>query len=641
MLSLERDSANLRLCRRSSDCNTQGLTVPAMNAKLFKFIFLNRWSAFIHDLLWIPCVLIFSYWIRFNFEPIPEQYRPSLIGLIVLAIPLQAALFWRFGLYKGLWRFASIPDLVRIVKATCMGTLLLVTCSAITTRLEGVPRSIFFLYPLLLTTGLSLSRISYRWYKDRCLTIRTASGQRTIIVGAGRAGEMLVRDLNFRDNYQPVALIDDNEKLHNREIHGVPVVGSIENLGEIARSLNGELILIAIPSANKVLLRQIVDQCDRINIPYKTLPSVFEIAEGQVNAEKLRHVTVEDLLGRDVIDMDTNAIAAYLTGKVVLVTGGGGSIGSELCRQISALQPERLIIFENSEFNLYTIDYELQDNFPELSIDSILGDVKDIDRINWVFGKFSPDVVFHAAAYKHVPMLESNPAEGVRNNVMGTKVVADAADRYNVEYFVLISTDKAVNPTNIMGTTKRIGELYCQNFNQFSETQFITTRFGNVLGSAGSVVPLFQKQIDNGGPVTVTHPQITRYFMTIPEAVILILQAGAMGGGGEIFVLDMGKPVLINDLAKQMIQLSGLVVGKDIEIIYTGLRPGEKLFEELLHAGEVLQNTTHGKLFLACSRQVDWSLLKDQLEELSGAACSRDVERMTSIMHEIVPEFRQ
>ncbi len=611
-----------------------------MNVKLLKIIFLNRWSACIHDILWVPCVLILSYWIRFNFESIPELHRPSLLWLILLAIPIQATLFWRFGLYKGLWRFASIPDLLRIVKAACMGTLVLIACGAVTIRLEGVPRSIFVLYPLFLISGLSLSRISYRWYKDRRLTIRTASGQRTIIVGAGRAGEMLVRDLQYREAYQPVALLDDNEKLHNREIHGVPVVGSIENLGEIARSLNGELILIAIPSANKILLRQIVDQCALVNIPCKILPSVSEIAEGQVNVEKLRHVTVEDLLGREVVDMDKRAIAAYLAGKVIVVTGAGGSIGSELCRQLSALQPERLIIFENSEFNLYTIDSELRGSFPELSIDSVLGDVKDIDRINWVFATFSPDVVFHAAAYKHVPMLEANPAEGVRNNVLGTKVVADAADRYKVKYFVFISTDKAVNPTNIMGATKRIAELYCQNFNKFSETRFITTRFGNVLGSAGSVVPLFQKQIDKGGPVTVTHPQITRYFMTIPEAVMLILQAGAMGEGGEIFVLDMGKPVLISDLAKQMIQLSGLVVGEDIDIIFTGLRPGEKLFEELLHDGETLQDTAHGKLFLASSRQVEWSLLKEQIEALRSAACSRDVEKMTSIIHEIVPEFQ-
>jgi len=615
--------------------------ISEMAKKFLKSFLLNKWSAMIHDLLWIPLALALSYWLRFNLESIPDQFCYSLLVLIGVAVPLQGIIFWHFGLYRGLWRFASIPDLVRIIKASCLGTLLLVGGCAITTRLVGVPRSIFLLYPLLLTTGLSLSRISYRWYKDHHFTLRARTGVRTLIVGAGRAGEMLARDLQYLEEYQPVAFVDDNEKLHNREIHGLPVVGSIDNLEEIVRDLEGELILIAIPSASKALLQKIVSHCNRVQIPYKTLPSVFEIAEGQVSVEKLRPVTVEDLLGREVIEMNYTAIAAYLAGKVVLVTGGGGSIGSELCRQIAALEPVRLIVFENSEFNLYSIEQELLGDFPQLPIEVILGDIKDADRVAWVFSSFSPNVVFHAAAYKHVPMLESNPAEAVRNNVFGTKVVADAADRFHTERFVLISTDKAVNPTNIMGTTKRIGELYCQNFDQFSQTRFVTTRFGNVLGSAGSVVPLFKKQIENGGPVTVTHPDITRYFMTIPESVSLILQAGSMGRGGEIFVLDMGEPVLINDLAKQMIQLSGLKVGEDIKIVYIGLRPGEKLFEELLHKNEALQDTSHSKLFLAHSRQVEWQVLTEQLENLYKAAISRNVQQMTDIMHEIVPEFRQ
>jgi FlaA1/EpsC-like NDP-sugar epimerase len=606
-----------------------------------KSILLNRWTAMIHDLLWIPLAFTISYWLRFNLSVIPYPFRHSLLLLIFFALPLQGTIFWYFGLYRGLWRFASIPDLVRIVKAAGVGTFFLVGGCAIITRMEGVPRSIFLLYPLLLTTGLSLSRISYRWYKDHHFTLQAETGLRTLIVGAGRAGEMLVRDLKYRKEYQPVAFVDDNETLHHREIHGIPVVGSIERLEEIARNLKVELVLISIPSADKKLLRKIVAQCQHLAIPYKTLPSVVEIAEGQVSVEKLRPVTVEDLLGRDVVEMNHDAIASYLAGKVVLVTGGGGSIGSELCRQIAVLKPLRLIVFENSEFNLYSIEQELLKFFPELSIEIILGDIKDADRIAWVFNRFAPHVVFHAAAYKHVPMLESNPAEAVRNNIFGTMVVADAADHYKVERFVLISTDKAVNPTNIMGTSKRIGELYCQNFDQFSPTRFITTRFGNVLGSTGSVVPLFQKQIENGGPVTVTHPMITRYFMTIPEAVSLILQAGSMGEGGEIFVLDMGDPVLIEDLAKQMIQLSGLRVGEDIKIVYTGLRPGEKLFEEFLHEGEELRDTSHEKLFLARSRQVEWGHLRGQLASLSQAAVSRNVKQMTDIMHEIVPEFRR
>ncbi|MDW7772655.1 MAG: nucleoside-diphosphate sugar epimerase/dehydratase [Desulfobulbaceae bacterium] len=612
-----------------------------MTRKFIKFLLLNRWSALVHDLFWIPVALALSYWLRFNLESIPDQFQQSLRMLIIIALPLQGGIFWYFGLYRGLWRFASIPDLVRIIKASFAGTLCLVGSSALVIRLEGVPRSIFFLYPLLLITGLSLSRISYRWYKDHQFSLRPENGTRTLIVGAGRAGEMLLRDLQYRDEYQPVAFFDDNVKLHNREIHGISVVGGIDDLGEIAPSLGGELVLIAIPSADKTILQRIVTQCNRIKIPYKTLPSLLEIPDGKVSVERLRPVTVEDLLGREVIEMNYGAVNAYLGDKVILVTGGGGSIGSELCRQIAALGPAKLIVFDNSEFNIYSIEQELRDDFPDLALEIILGDIKDADRITWVFSSFRPNVVFHAAAYKHVPMLEFNPAEGVRNNVIGTRVVADAADRFNAEHFVLISTDKAVNPTNIMGATKRIAELYCQNLDIISSTCFITARFGNVLGSAGSVVPLFKKQIANGGPITVTHPEISRYFMTIPESVSLILQAGAMGQGGEIFVLNMGKPVLIKDLAKQMIQLSGLKVDEDIKIVYTGLRPGEKLFEELLHESEALQDTSHEKLFLARSRRVEWMRLTDQLEKLQKAAVSRDVQQMLLLLHDIVPEFRQ
>lgn len=612
-----------------------------MTGTFIKFLLLNRWSALIHDLLWIPLALALSYWLRFNLETIPDNFRKSLWVVILVALPLQGGFFWYFGLYRGLWRFASIPDLVRIIKSSCVGTLFLVVSCAIILRMEGVPRSMFFLYPLLLITGLSLSRISYRWYKDHRFSLRSGDGMRTLIVGAGRAGEMLVRDLQYSEEYQPVAFVDDNVQLHNREIHGIPVAGSIDSLEEIAPGFGCELVLIAIPSADKTLLQSIVAQCNRIEIPYKTLPSVLEIAGGRITVANLRPVTLEDLLGREVIEIDYRAITGYLAGKVVLVTGGGGSIGSELCRQAASLQPMLLIVFDCSEFNLYSIEQELRKNFPELAIEFVLGDIKDADRIAWVFSSFTPNVVFHAAAYKHVPMLESNPAEGVRNNVVGTKVVADAADRYRAERFVLISTDKAVNPTNIMGTTKRIAELYCQNFDRFSETRFITTRFGNVLGSAGSVVPLFKKQIADGGPITVTHPEVTRYFMTIPESVNLILQAGSMGKGGEIFVLDMGKPILINDLARQMIRLSGLKAGQDIEIVYTGLRPGEKLFEELLHESEALQETGHRKLLLARSRQVEWAQLNIELEDLRKAAVSRNIQEMTGIMHRIVPEFRQ
>jgi FlaA1/EpsC-like NDP-sugar epimerase len=610
-----------------------------MTKKFFKLIPLNRWSALLHDLACVPLAFVLAYWLRFNLGTIPQEYQQSLATLILIALPVQGIFFWYSGLYRGLWRFASIPDLIRIFKVAGLGSLVIVAIASIWTRLEGVPRSVLLLYPLLLVAGLSASRIAYRWYKDHRLDFSSQNGTRTLIVGAGRSGEMLARDLLHRVEYRPLAFLDDNPAMHKREIHGIPVQGGTDRLSECVNALSVELVLLAMPSADKSLLQRLVLECNQIGVRCQTLPSVFEMAGRQVDAEKLRSVTVEDLLGREVVELDHEAIAEYLAGKVVLVTGGGGSIGSELCRQIAAQKPAQLVVFENGEFNLYTIEYELRHSFVELEFAAILGDVKDHDRVNWLFKTYRPDVVYHAAAYKHVPMLEANPAEGVCNNVFGTKIIADAADRFGVGRFVLVSTDKAVNPVNVMGTTKRIAEIYCQNLNSRSQTQFVTTRFGNVLGSAGSVVPLFQKQIAKGGPVTVTHKDITRYFMTIPESVSLILQAGAMGRGGEIFVLDMGEPVLINDLAKQMIQLSGLKVEKDIKIIYTGLRPGEKLYEELLHESEELQKTSHEKLFLARSRDVDWSWLETQLADLESVAVSRDIDKMLIIMHDLVPEF--
>lgn len=612
-----------------------------MKRKVLQQILLNRWSAFIHDLLWVPFALFIAYWLRFNLGSIPAEYQSSLYRLVVIAIPVQAVIFWFFDLYRALWRFASIPDLIRIIKGAGLGIMTIIVIDLALTRLHLVPRSVLFLYPLLLVTGLSVPRISYRWFKDNHLSLLAKEGQRTIIIGAGRAGELLSRDLLHRPEYQLLAFVDDDPEKQQRDIHGIRVVGGTEKLAEIVEFLSGELVLLAMPSAGKKVVQRLVEECRKIGVRCQTLPSVFEMAGTNVDAGQLRPVTVEDLLGRDTISLDYDAIAAYLRGRTVLVTGGGGSIGSELCRQIASQNPACLILLEHSENNLYTIEYELRKAFPELTLEAVLGDVKNKERVEWVFQQFQPSIVFHAAAYKHVPMLEVNPAEGVTNNAIGTKVVADAADKFGTDFFVLISTDKAVNPANVMGATKRIAELYCQNLDLCSTTRFVTTRFGNVLGSAGSVVPLFRKQIESGGPVTVTHKEITRYFMTIPEAVSLILQAGSMGKGGEIFVLDMGDPVLIHDLAEQMIRLSGLTPGEDIEIVYTGLRPGEKLFEEILHESEGLQETPHTKLFLARSRKVDWNELNRNLANLEKYARSRNVPELMKIMYDIVPEFKQ
>ncbi len=603
-------------------------------------ILFTRWIAFLHDLLWVPVALLAAYWFRFNLQQIPEVYLQSFSRLLVLSLPVYTCVFWFFGMYRGIWRFASLPDLVRIVKAVSMGALISTLAGVVFFRLHSVPRSVLVLSPLFLTIGLSGPRLFYRWYKDQKLLFQKEEGKRTLVVGAGRASELLLRDMLSKQEFQPVALLDDDLRKHNREIHGVRVCGGLDQLSSFVKIFDVELVLLAMPSVSSATIKALVAECSRIGVECKTLPSLAELAGSQVDAGQLRPVTLDDLLGREVVQLDHLAIASYLSGKTVLITGAGGSIGSELCRQVADQSPARLIVFDHGEFNVYTIDHELRHTFPNLEIVTVLGDIKNYERVDWVFKKFNPQVVFHAAAYKHVPMIELNPAEGVANNIIGSRIVADAADRYGAEAFVFVSTDKAVNPANVMGTTKRIAEIYCQNLAKRSNTRFITTRFGNVLGSAGSVVPLFEKQIHDGGPVTVTHKDITRYFMTIPEAVSLILQAGAMGEGGEIFVLDMGEPVLILDLAEQMIRLSGLTPGKDIDIVFTGLRPGEKLYEEIFHERENLRGTKHPKLYLAGSRKVDWDWLEDELEALSEAATSRDVAGLIAHLRRIVPEYQ-
>lgn len=601
---------------------------------------LNRWAAFLHDVMWVPAVILLAYWIRFNLSfSIPTSLYEGFWRLLIMAIPIQGAAYWIFGLYRGIWRYASLQDLVRVVKAVLLGFTILVGIAAFWFRLESIPRSVFILYPILLIPGLTAPRILYRWYKEKRLSFDVVESKRTLVVGAGRHGEQLVRDIRRYPEYLPVAIVDDDPLTHGREIHGIRVRGGIDDLGDILVRFNVELVLVAIPSASRSVIRKIVNIAGKEGAECRTLPTTLELVNQIVDVNMIRPVTVEDILGREPVEIDSAAIASFISGKKVLITGGGGSIGSELCRQVAKQKPAQLIVLEHSEYNLYAIGEEFKLHFPDVAVECVLGDTKNRDRVNWLFTWHRPDIVFHAAAYKHVPMLEFNPAEGVCNNVFGTKIIADAACAHRVEKFVLVSTDKAVNPANVMGATKRIAEIYCQNLNYRSETQFITTRFGNVIGSAGSVVPLFQKQIASGGPVTVTHRDIKRFFMTIPEAVLLILQAAVMGEGGEIFVLDMGEQILIRDLAEQMIRLSGFEPGEDIEIVYTGLRRGEKLSEELFHGREDLQGTSHAKLQLSNSRRTDWNWLTQQLEELREAAKERDVDKLRHRLKSIVPEY--
>lgn len=597
---------------------------------------LNRWLAMVHDVFMLPVAWLLAYWLRFNLDTVPADMLSSAVSYLWLIIPLQTVFFLQFGLYRGVWRFASVPDLIRIIKSVAFGLIAVMACLFVIYRLEGVPRSVPVLYGGILIMLLSGPRLMYRWLKDHQFTF--GSGQRVLIVGAGKAGEILVRDLLQDDAYQPIAFVDDKLRRIGQEIHGVPVIAECNDIPRIVEKLSIEVIVLAIPSASLEQRKHLVSLCENAAVPFRSVPQLESLMSGQVAVNQLREVSIEDLLGRSPVILDWDGIRGGLSGKTVLVTGAGGSIGSELCRQLARLGPERLVLLENSEFNLYNIERELIKLYPDLSLVIRLGDVRDAVFVDSVFRSYCPNVVFHAAAYKHVPMLEHQIRQAVQNNVMGTRIVADAADQYDCAEFVLISTDKAVNPTNIMGTTKRVAEIYCQNLSTRSSTKYITVRFGNVLGSAGSVVPLFREQIAKGGPVTVTHPDMERFFMTIPEACQLIMQASVLGEGGEIFILEMGSPVKISYLAEQMIRLSGREPEKDIEIVYTGLRPGEKLFEELFHEKEALASTNHEKILLARHRIIEWNELLSDMDRIQEAINADTADYLMEVLRKLVPE---
>ncbi|STY28799.1 nucleoside-diphosphate sugar epimerases [Legionella wadsworthii] len=593
------------------------------------------------DISAIPIAWYAAYWLRYNMHPFPKILTSthSLIGLTLITV-IQVFCFFYFRTYRGLWRFFSLNDVVRIIKATISATVLGIPVLYLASILTGLPRSVFPLYCMILITLLCSYRLLRRMYWDhQARGYQSPNIRRVLIIGAGMAGEGLVRDLKRSNQYKTVGFIDDNLTKRGLEVHGIPVLGTTNQIPERVKEYKIDLIFIAIPSASSSVMRHIVTSCEESKIPFRTLPSLNALASGRVEVNALRPVNIEDLLGRDQINLQWDRLTAGIAGKRVLVTGGGGSIGSELCRQILALRPNSLAIVENSEFNLYQIGLELKQSFPEIPLELRLISVTDEVAINHLFTEFLPEIVFHAAAYKHVPLLQNQIRIAVINNVLGTQTVAKASVAVNVEKFILISTDKAVNPTNIMGTTKRVAEIYCQNLNGRVKTQFITVRFGNVLGSAGSVVPLFQKQLQSGGPIKVTHPEMQRYFMTIPEACQLILQAMVNGRGGEIFVLDMGEPVKITYLAEQMIRLAGKEPGKDIMIEYTGLRPGEKLFEELFHESEQLASTEHEKLFKAKFRELNWEDLIQTMRLLNTACEDNQEDELFILLKSLVPEL--
>lgn len=595
-------------------------------------------TVFSYDALVIPIAWLGAFWLRFNLDTIPDGFWHAAVTALPVVMVMQIAVYWGFGLYRGIWRFASLPDLLRIIKAAAVGMLVAAVSLLLINRLTLIPRSVFPLYAILLVMMLGGARFLARWFKDYG---RLLQGQRVLIVGAGDAGEGIVRDLIRQQHaYRPVAFVDDKPENQGKDIQGVRVAGRLDELPQLVHRYSVDLVIIALPSVKADVMRRVVELCETAKVKFRTLPSLNDLTKGRVTVDALRQVALEDLLGRDPVQLDWQQISAGISGKTVLVTGGAGSIGSELCRQIARLQPATLIVVDQSEYQLYELRMAVNAEFPYLNFHRYLEDVTDRVAMQRIFHDHRIDVVFHAAAYKHVPMLESQIRVALRNNVLGTEVIAEAAAAANVAKFVLISTDKAVHPGNVMGASKRIAEIFCQNFNSRVATEFITVRFGNVLGSVGSVVPLFKRQIDQGGPVTVTHPDITRYFMTIPEATQLILQATVMGKGGEIFVLDMGESIRITDLAKQMIHLAGFVPDEDIEIQFTGLRPGEKLHEELFHESELLAETAHPKILQARSRAEEWDEFIEKITKLRNLCEEANEEKLAVLLLELVPEYQ-
>ncbi|HNQ57292.1 MAG TPA: nucleoside-diphosphate sugar epimerase/dehydratase [Candidatus Desulfobacillus denitrificans] len=580
-----------------------------------------------------------AYWIRFNFDVSPEFLAASFQAL-AWVMPLYAAIYLKFGLYRGIWRYASMGDLRRLLIAVGLGAM--ATAGVVyMIQAPGVPRSVLLLHPILLLLAMGGSRFLYRAWKDgHLLSSNLHEGQPVLVLGAGDAAAMLLKDLSRSSGWRVVGLLDDDAAKHGRRLADVPILGPLASVAGHAGRFGVTHAIIAMPSSSAGQRRRAAELAGAAGLIVLTVPAMADVLSGKVSVSQVRKVELEDLLGRDPIQLDDEGLHRLLTGRCVLVTGAGGSIGSELCRQIAHYAPARLVFFEQSEFVLYRIEQEFAAQFPEVGIACLVGDVKDEASLGAAFAAHRPEVVFHAAAYKHVPLMENENAwQAVRNNVLGTLRVARAAMAAGVGKFVMVSTDKAVNPTNVMGASKRLAEMVCQALQTESpNTHFVTVRFGNVLGSSGSVIPRFREQIARGGPVTVTHPDIIRYFMLIPEAAQLVLQAGLMGQGGEIYVLDMGEPVKIVDLARDMIRLSGYSE-EEVKIVFTGLRPGEKLFEELLADGEHTLPTPHPKLRIARAQAaLSAEEMADLLAWLRGAP--QEEQDVKQRLMRFVPEYR-
>ena len=589
-------------------------------------LLVRRFFLFLTDTFLLNACVYLSLIMRFDvgIVSIEPQYISNYVENVLPYTIMSLLIFWLFRLYHSLWQYASIAEVYRIAEACITVEVVHFLSNKIVGNM--LPRSCYFNAAIYLIIAICASRFMYRMIRtvlNKYRNIKTSNN--VMIIGAGEATNVIMREIqnsSYLANSNIACIIDDDRRKVGKYIRGVKVIGTRDKIKEAAKLYDIDEIIFAIPSASNEVKRDILNICKETDCTLKILPGVYQMVDGEINVNSIRNVDVLDLLGRDPIEVDIESIMGYVKDKVIMVTGGGGSIGSELCRQLVSHKPKQLIIFDIYENNAYDIQQELKINYPDANVVTLIGSIRNVSRLESVFAQYKPDIVYHAAAHKHVPLMEVSPDEAVKNNVVGTWNVARMADKYGVKKFVMISTDKAVNPTNVMGATKRICEMIVQTYNEISKTDFVAVRFGNVLGSNGSVIPLFKKQIEAGGPVTVTDPNIIRYFMTIPEAVSLVLQAGAYAKGGEIFILDMGEPVKIDDLAKNLIRLSGYTLGVDMEIKYTGLRPGEKLYEELLMKEEGLQETDNKLIHIGKPIEFDKENFFDNLEKLKEEAYS-------------------
>ncbi len=580
---------------------------------------IRRKLAFIaFDIVLINIILFLALFIRYGYS-LPAAFADNILRVTISTTSICIFINLILGLYTSLWKYAGIDELITIIASSAACSLSVALWNSFMDySFQPADYILFFILMVLIVGGSRMSYRILRRIKNINLLRLAKDYKRVMVIGAGDAGVMVIKEMLMHPEVglKPVVIIDDDKAKHHSKIRGVPIYGGREKVKEAVEMFKIDEVIISMPSESKTTIKQVLDICKETKCKLKTLPGIYEIIGGKVSISQIRDVEIEDLLGREPVSVDLAGICGYLRDKVVLVTGGGGSIGSELCRQIATHSPKKLLILDIYENNVYDLQQELRTKYSTLDHEVIIASVRDRSRMEEIFNYYKPHVVFHAAAHKHVPLMEANPVEAIKNNVFGTLNVAECAHQFGTSRFVLISTDKAVNPTNIMGATKRIAEMIIQGMNVKSSTEFVAVRFGNVLGSNGSVIPLFKKQIAEGGPVTVTHPEINRFFMTIPEAVQLVLQAGSMAEGGEIFILDMGQPVKINDLARDLIRLSGLEPNMDIKIEYTGLRPGEKLYEELMMEEEGLAGTKHEKIFIAKPTYIDIDNLVVELEKL-------------------------